>query len=110
MTEVEANKKQELNQKISSLINDNHIVLFMKGKRNLARCGFSERVMKIVDLYTTDYEIYDVTSDYDLKEQLKEYSNWPTFPQLYIKGELIGGCDIVTEMDRKDELRALIES
>jgi monothiol glutaredoxin len=85
-------------QRISSLIESGDVVLFMKGNRTMPQCGFSGRVVQILDGILPEYQTVDVLADPEIRNGIKEYSNWPTIPQLYVKGELIGGCDIVVEL------------
>lgn len=99
----------ELKSKIEGLINQGPIVLFMKGNKNQPMCGFSAQVVNILNKHKMDFASYDILGDWDIREGLKEYSHWPTFPQLYVNGELIGGCDIVMELDRKGELTNILK-
>ncbi|HYD47614.1 MAG TPA: Grx4 family monothiol glutaredoxin [Terriglobales bacterium] len=94
----------ETKQRIESLINSNNVLLFMKGDRQQPQCGFSARVVQMLDSIVPEYETIDVLSDANLRDGIKEYSSWPTIPQLYIKGEFIGGCDIVTDLFSSGEL------
>ena len=94
---------------IDNLVKSNDIVLFMKGDADQPRCGFSATVVRILDVVGVPFKDIDVLSDMDLREGVKEYSNWPTVPQLYVKGEFIGGCDIVREMYEAGELTALFQ-
>jgi len=91
-------------ERISSLIESNDVVLFMKGNRAAPQCGFSATVVKILDGFIPAYETFDVLSDASIRDGIKEFSNWPTIPQLYIKGEFIGGCDIIQEIQGTGEL------
>ena len=91
-------------ERIASLIERHPVVLFMKGDRQQPQCGFSARVIQILDSLLPDYAICDVLADPDVRNGIKAYSNWPTIPQLYVRGEFIGGCDIVTEMFASGEL------
>jgi monothiol glutaredoxin len=93
-------------QSIKSTLSENPIVLFMKGTRNAPRCGFSAKVVQILDSLVDDYVTVDVLSDPAVRDGIKEYSAWPTIPQLYVKGEFVGGCDIVTELFDSGELQA----
>jgi len=95
-------------QRISDLVSGNRVMLFMKGDRNAPQCGFSARVIEILESYTPDYETLDVLSNPDVREGIKIYSSWPTIPQLYVDGEFIGGCDIITEMHGAGELFDLL--
>jgi len=93
-----------LQQELDSLTKDNPVVLFMKGNRRFPQCGFSARVVGILDDVLDEYVTVDVLSRPDVRAGIKEYSDWPTLPQLYISGEFVGGCDIVTEMAGNGEL------
>ena len=96
---------EETLKKIQSQINSSNIVLYMKGTKDMPQCGFSAKVVHILNSYGVDYETVDVLSDPDIRQGIKEFSNWPTIPQLYIKGEFVGGCDICVEMDAAGELK-----
>jgi monothiol glutaredoxin len=89
---------------IEHIIRSHRVVLFMKGNRTFPQCGFSASVLEILKQHGTPFEAINVLSDASLREGIKEYSEWPTIPQLYIDGEFIGGCDIVRELDRTGEL------
>lgn len=90
---------------IKEQVTANDVVLFMKGTKDFPQCGFSSRVVQILDYVGVDYKDVNVLADNAVREGLKTYSNWPTFPQLYIKGEFVGGCDIVSEMFQANELQ-----
>jgi monothiol glutaredoxin len=89
---------------IESYIGSNDVVLFMKGNRAMPQCGFSGKVVQILDSLVQDYTTVDVLSDPAIRDGIKEYSAWPTIPQLYLKGEFVGGCDVITEMYATGEL------
>ena len=91
-------------------IKTNDIVLFMKGTRDMPGCGFSANVVQILNNLNVKYIDIDVLSDDNLKESMKKFTNWPTFPQLYVKGEFVGGCDIVKEMFESGELLELFNT
>ena len=91
-------------------INENDVVLFMKGTPVFPQCGFSSAVVQLLDQVGVKYKSFDVLLDPSLRETIKGFSNWPTLPQLYIKGEFIGGCDIVREMYQSGELVELLTS
>lgn len=95
---------------IKQQIEDNAIILYMKGSPNAPQCGFSMRTVQAVMACGQRFAYVDVLSNPDIRTNLPIYANWPTFPQLWVKGELIGGCDIVTEMHEKGELKTLLES
>jgi len=88
-------------------IETHHIVLYMKGTRHLPQCGFSGKVVSILNQLGVDFEIRDILQDDRLRSAIKEFSNWPTLPQLYIGGKFIGGCDIVSELFELGELKDL---
>ncbi len=91
--------------RLRSIIDSGPVVLFMKGNRQMPQCGFSAQVVQILDSLVPDYTTVDVLSDPDVRQGIKEYSSWPTVPQLYVRGEFVGGCDIVVEMYQSGELR-----
>jgi len=94
---------------IDTAVKADDIVLFMKGNPNFPQCGFSATVVDILNHVGVKFTTYDVLSDPDLREGIKEFSDWPTIPQLYVKGEFIGGCDIIREMFSEGELASLFE-
>ena len=91
-------------------IKTNDIVLFMKGTKDMPGCGFSANVVQILNNLNVKYIDIDVLSDDNLKESMKKFTNWPTFPQLYVKGKFVGGCDIVKEMFESGELLELFNT
>jgi len=91
-------------KEIESLVSKNDVVLFMKGTSKMPQCGFSSKVSGILNYIDVIYKDVDVLSDNEIRQGVKEYSDWPTIPQLYVKGEFIGGCDIVIEMTLSGEL------
>jgi len=100
---------EDVAKKIESQIANNKVILYMKGSRDMPQCGFSARVVNILNSYGVDYESVDVLSDPEIRQGIKDYSNWPTIPQLYVNGQFIGGCDICVEMDQNGELGGLIK-
>ena len=96
------------NLKIQQLIDDNQVLLFMKGNPKFPQCGFSSLACQVLDTCGAKYETFDVLQDPDVREGIKLFSNWPTIPQLYIKGEFVGGSDIIKEMYESGELAKLI--
>lgn len=94
---------------IDNEVKSNDIVLFMKGTPGFPQCGFSGQVVQILDYLGLDYKGVNVLTSDELRQAIKDYSNWPTIPQLYVKGEFIGGCDIVREMFQNGELQSLLE-
>lgn len=95
---------------IKQQIADNSVLLYMKGSPNAPQCGFSQRTAQAVMGCGKRFAYVDVLANPEIRANLPQYANWPTFPQLWVKGELIGGCDIVTEMYEKGELQPLIEA
>ncbi len=95
--------------RIQELIGGHAVVLFMKGDRDAPQCGFSARVVQMLDQCVADYATFDLLSDGAMREGIKEFSSWPTIPQLYVAGEFVGGCDIVVEMFQSGELKATLE-
>ena len=94
----------ELRARIEGLIQQNRVMLFMKGTRQFPACGFSNTVVQILKKEGASFETFNILADGDVRQGLKEYSNWPTYPQLYVGGKFVGGCDIVTEMYESGEL------
>uniref|UniRef100_A0A7S4B5I0 Glutaredoxin domain-containing protein n=1 Tax=Chrysotila carterae TaxID=13221 RepID=A0A7S4B5I0_CHRCT len=94
-----------LNARLHALTHSAPVVLFMKGSRDAPRCGFSKTIVEILQGEKVSFETFDILTDEDVRQGLKTYSNWPTFPQLYADGKLIGGLDIVREMREEGELR-----
>jgi monothiol glutaredoxin len=92
---------------IKNEVESNDVVLFMKGTPNFPQCGFSGQVVQILDYLGVPYKGINVLEDADLRQGIKDYASWPTIPQLYIKGEFVGGCDIVREMFQNQELQAV---
>lgn len=97
-----------IHEYIDSIIKNNDVVLFMKGTSIMPSCGFSNQVVKILSYLEVDFKDINVMENEEIRQGIKSYSNWPTIPQLYIKGEFIGGCDIVTEMFQNGELEQLL--
>jgi len=97
-----------LKEQISNDIKNTPIILYMKGTKERPMCGFSARVVNTLNSHSVVFQDVNILEDPDIRVQLSEYSNWPTIPQLFVKGELIGGCDIVMEMDSKGELKEIL--
>jgi monothiol glutaredoxin len=95
--------------RIRQEVDDNPVVLFMKGTPMFPQCGFSAAIVQVLSASGVKFKGIDVLSDPSLREGIKQYSNWPTIPQLYIKGEFVGGCDIVREMYASGELAQMLE-
>ena len=94
--------------RIDEIVKSNDVVLFMKGTALFPQCGFSSRAVAILDHLGAPVHTVDVLQDPDIRQGVKDYSDWPTVPQLYVKGEFVGGCDIVTEMFQSGELETLL--
>jgi len=94
---------------IDDLVKSKDVVLFMKGTADFPMCGFSGRVVQILKTYGVPFESVNILEDESLRAAIKQYSNWPTIPQLYIKQEFVGGCDITTEMAQSGELEKLLK-
>ena len=99
----------ELKNRLDQLINSHKILVFMKGAKLMPQCGFSNNVVQIFNTLGVSYETVDVLADHDIRQGIKEYSNWPTIPQVYINGEFVGGCDIMIEMYQNGELQQMVE-
>ena len=99
----------EINKKIESLIKDNEVCLFMKGTPDTPQCGFSMAVANLLKHLNVNFKGINVLEDENLRQGIKNFSDWPTIPQLYVKSEFVGGCDIVKEMFEKGELKKLFE-
>jgi monothiol glutaredoxin len=98
----------DANTRIAEIVNGSDIVLFMKGTALFPQCGFSSRAVAILDHLGAEYQTVDVLQDPEVRQGIKEYSDWPTIPQLYVKGEFVGGSDIMMEMFESGELKQLI--
>lgn len=95
-------------EKIKQQIADNDILLYMKGSPKLPQCGFSSQASQAIMACDAEFGYVDILANQDIRTELPAYANWPTFPQLWVKGELIGGCDIIMEMYQKGELKELL--
>ena len=100
----------EVKDRIAKELNSAPVVLFMKGTPDFPQCGFSAQTVSALRHLGAEFHSVNIFDDPELREALKRYSNWPTYPQLYVKGELIGGCDIALEMYRNGELKQVLES
>ena len=98
----------DIKTRIDDLVKANDVVLFMKGSKLFPQCGFSSRAIAILDHCEAEFETVDVLQDQEIRQGIKEYSDWPTIPQLYVKGEFVGGSDIMMEMVESGELQKLI--
>ncbi len=94
---------------IKDTVTGNDVVLFMKGTKSMPQCGFSSRVAGVLNFMGIEYSDVNVLADEGIRQGIKEFSDWPTIPQLYVKGEFVGGCDIITEMTLSGELDKLLE-
>ena len=99
----------DVNERIEEQLNSNDVLLYMKGTPDFPQCGFSGQTVAALKAIGKPFAFVNIFEDPDIREGLKVYSNWPTFPQLYVKGELVGGCDIVIEMYHSGELKTLIQ-
>ena len=98
----------ELKDQIIADIKDNPIILFMKGTKNMPMCGFSSTVVNILNSYNIEYKDVNVLENPEIRVKLSEFSNWPTIPQLFVNGELVGGCDITVELFQNGELKKIL--
>ncbi|XP_006630464.1 glutaredoxin 3 [Lepisosteus oculatus] len=101
-------KAVTLEHRLKALINKAPVMLFMKGSKEMAKCGFSRQILEIMNSSGVDYETFDILQDEEVRQGLKTYSNWPTYPQLYVKGELVGGLDIVKELKESGDLQSVL--
>ena len=100
----------DTNQRIKDKVEANRVVLFMKGNRDFPQCGFSGRAIQILQALGTEFETADVLTDDEIRQGIKDYSNWPTISQLYIDGEFVGGSDIMMEMYQNGELKTKLDA
>ncbi|BBU56611.1 MULTISPECIES: Grx4 family monothiol glutaredoxin [Mameliella] len=99
----------DVKTRIDDTVKSNDVVLFMKGNKTMPQCGFSSRVAGVLNYMGVDYQDVNVLEDDGLRQGIKDFSDWPTIPQLYVKGEFVGGCDIITEMTLSGELDQLFD-
>lgn len=99
----------DIQKKIGLQIKESAIILYMKGSKEMPQCGFSAQVVNILNSYGVDYKTVDVLLDADIRQGIKDYSQWPTLPQLYVNGNFIGGCDICTDMHINGELGEILK-
>lgn len=99
----------ELNERIRATLASNPVLLFMKGNPDFPQCGFSAQAVAALRACDTEFAAFNIFEDAEIREGLKAYSNWPTYPQLYVNGELVGGCDIIVEMYHSGELKKLLD-
>jgi monothiol glutaredoxin len=96
-------------ERIKDQLGSHPVVLYMKGSPDFPQCGFSSQVVQVLKACNTQFMYINIFEDQEVREALKEFSNWPTYPQLYIKGELVGGCDIILDLYNKGELEGMLE-
>ena len=101
--------ENQIKDRIQKLIDSSPVMVFMKGTKLMPQCGFSNNVVQILNSLGIEFSTYDVLSDFEVREGIKQYSNWPTIPQVYLKGEFLGGSDILIEMYNSGELKEKIE-
>ncbi len=99
----------ELIKKVEEQVKGNKVVIYMKGEKDFPQCGFSARAVEVLKQYNVPFKDVNVLEDDDLWGALEDYSKWPTVPQIFINGEFVGGCDIITELHQKGELQKLID-
>jgi monothiol glutaredoxin len=99
----------DLRTRLESLVTGKKVMLFMKGTKQFPACGFSNAVVQILKKEGVEFDTFNILADQEVRQGLKEYSSWPTFPQLYVDGKFVGGCDIVTEMHENGELKTLLK-
>ncbi|XP_037532026.1 glutaredoxin 3 [Nematolebias whitei] len=102
-------KAETLEHRLKSIISRSPVMLFMKGNKEAAKCGFSRQILEVLNGTGLDYDTFDILQDEEVRQGLKTYSNWPTYPQLYVNGELIGGLDIVKELKESGELESVLK-
>ena len=105
-----SDKSVDLKTQIEKLLNSSKVVLFMKGNADMPQCGFSANSVSILRSLGVSFHTFNILNDPEIRQGLKEYSNWPTYPQLYVKGQLIGGNDIITEMYKNGELQEFLKN
>jgi monothiol glutaredoxin len=99
----------ELKERIDNLVHQNKILVFMKGNKLMPQCGFSNNVVQILNTLGVPYETVDVLDNAEIRQGIKEYSSWPTIPQVYINGEFVGGSDIMIDLYQRGELQQMVE-
>ncbi len=111
ISEIEsADKTKDLKHQIEALLSSSKVVLFMKGNSQMPQCGFSANSVAILKHLGVPFKTFNILNDPEIRQGLKEYSNWPTYPQLYVDGKLIGGNDILTEMYQNGDLQELLKN
>jgi monothiol glutaredoxin len=99
----------ELKERIDNLVKQHKILVFMKGNKLMPQCGFSNNVVQILNTLGVPYETIDILDDQEIRQGIKEYSDWPTIPQVYINGEFVGGSDVMIQLYQKGELQQMVE-
>ncbi len=99
----------EVKARIDTLVQSSKIMVFMKGNKLMPQCGFSNNVVQIINTMGVPFETFDVLADADIRQGIKDYSNWPTIPQVYLNGEFLGGSDILIELYQSGELQQMVE-
>lgn len=99
---------RDVQKELGELVNTNRVVLFMKGNKNMPQCGFSATAVQILNMHNTDFVTVDVLKDMEVRQGIKQFSSWPTIPQLFIDGKFIGGSDIMRELQQSGELTKLL--
>lgn len=111
ISEIEtADKSKDLNEQIKGLLSSSKVVLFMKGNTQMPQCGFSANSVAILKHLGVPFKTFNILNDPEIRQGLKEFSNWPTYPQLYVNGKLLGGNDIITEMYQSGELQEYLKN
>jgi len=100
----------DVQESIKNVIEENDVIIFMKGSPEAPQCGFSARTTEALKACNADFAYIDILAEPDVRAGLPQFSNWPTFPQLFVKGELVGGCDIVMDLYQKGELQTMIDA
>jgi monothiol glutaredoxin len=100
---------RDIQSEIQATVESNAVCLYMKGTPDAPQCGFSAQVIQILNQYEIQYHTVNVLDDYDVREGIKEYTSWPTIPQLYAAGKFVGGCDVAMELHRKGELQKILK-
>ncbi|MCO4784119.1 MAG: Grx4 family monothiol glutaredoxin [Candidatus Cloacimonetes bacterium] len=97
-----------LKDELESMVSENDVLLFMKGNKQFPQCGFSAHVVGLISQHTSDFVTVDILADQEIRQGMKEFSNWPTYPQLYVKGKFVGGCDIMTELEEDGDFKDIL--
>jgi len=100
----------DVQERIKTVVEENNVIIFMKGSPEAPQCGFSARTTEALKACNADFAYIDILAEPDIRAGLPQFSNWPTFPQLFVKGELVGGCDIVMDLYQKGELQTMIDA